>query len=100
MGNNKSFEHRPNDGIALFERAARIVAALLVVLILALGYAFVGTWDYADALTAEAIAKDARGAAATTATLSHPLPYTATVIQSGDGIDTPRVRYYIPKETK
>lgn len=32
--------------------------------------------------------------------MQFPLPYTATVIQSGPGIDKPTIRYYVPKEKK
>jgi hypothetical protein len=32
--------------------------------------------------------------------LSFPLPYAATVTQSGDGIDEPRTRFYIAKSVR
>jgi hypothetical protein len=32
--------------------------------------------------------------------LSFPLPYAATVTQSGDGIDEPRTRFYVSTSTK
>ena len=75
----------------------RIAAALTFLAIL---YVLVGNFDYADDLTAEAIAKEARGAAVTAATLSHPLPYTDTVTQYGDGIKQPRTRFYVPTSAK
>jgi hypothetical protein len=34
------------------------------------------------------------------ALLSHPIPYSATVRQSGDGITEPRIRYYVSTSTK
>lgn len=32
--------------------------------------------------------------------MQFPLPYTATIMQSGPGIKEPKVRYYVPKESK
>jgi tetrahydromethanopterin S-methyltransferase subunit C len=75
----------------------QILAALAFVAVM---LALVGNFDYADALTQEAIAKDARGAAAIVDTLSHPLPYSATVTQSGDGIAEARTRFYISKSVR
>lgn len=56
-----------------------------------------GTWDYASAIDADTAAKERREASIATS-LSFPLPWTATVIQSGHGIQEMRVRYYVPKE--
>lgn len=78
-------------------KTIQILAALAFLAVL---YMLVGNFDYADALTQEAIAKEARGAAATIATFDHPLPYTATITQSGPGIAEPRTRFYVPKERK
>lgn len=32
--------------------------------------------------------------------LFHPLPYTATIRQSGPGISEPKTRLYVPKDAK
>ena len=61
----------------------------------------VGAMDYADALTAEAVEKDARPARVTEHDrhapqryLSLPLDYDATVTQSSPG-EMPRTRFYV-----
>lgn len=75
----------------------RVLAALTFLAVL---FVLVGSFDYADEVLAEAIAKEARGAAVAATTFAHPLPYAATVTQSGDGIDEPRTRYYIPRSAR
>jgi hypothetical protein len=97
MQNKPKVDQRPHDGIYLMEMVARAAAVCLIIV---LAFAMVGTWDYADALIAEATSKEARGAAATVGALSHPLPYAATVTQSGDGIKEPRTRFYVPTSAK
>jgi hypothetical protein len=57
-----------------------------------------GTMDLQDAEIAAAQRREE--AAAARARLSHPLPYTATVTQYGDGIREPRTRYYVPRRAR
>ena len=63
-------------------------------------YIIVGSWDYADALTAEAQAKldrakEIEAAALAILPLSHPIQYDAVVIQSGPGIEKAKPRLYV-----
>lgn len=100
MGKNNTYDAPPQDGIAFMQSAERVVRWSAVAAILTLAFLLVGALDYADALDAEARAKDERAAAiqaeaTPTLPLSFPIPYDATVTQSGYGIDEPRTRFYV-----
>lgn len=99
---------RDTDSFRLIQAGTALKAIAIFGLLAAL-YAMVGTWDHADALTAEAQAKlDRAKAIQSTAEIAadksgcctHPIPWTATVEQSGQGIDQIRTRYYVRKDSK
>lgn len=76
---------------------------VLAFLALAALFALVGTWDFADALTDEAIAKEelALRAAQLADCCAHPLPYTATVRDClPSGRECTRERYYVPRSAR
>lgn len=86
-----------NDSFRLIRpaTAVQIIAALGFIAAL---YALVGTFDYADALTAEAQAKLDRAIAIEAQSilpLTHPIPYDAVVIQTGPGIEKASARLYV-----
>ncbi len=73
-------------------RTIGIVGALLVI-----AWVAVSAIDYADALEAEAIAKEERAIRAA-AELSFPIQYDAKVTQSGPAGNLPRTYYYVRSE--
>jgi hypothetical protein len=99
---------RDTDSFRLIQAGTALKAIAIAVFLAAL-YALAGSFDYADALTAEAQAKLDRAAAIRNAAeiaadksgcCTHPIPWTATVEQSGQGINQVRTRYYVRKDSK
>lgn len=88
---------RDTDSFRLITPATALQAIAAFGFLAAL-YALVGTFDYADQLTAEAQAKLDRAMAIEAQSilpLTHPIPYDAVVIQSGEGIQKPAARLYV-----
>lgn len=100
-----TIDQAPRDGIWLFQRMVQVLAGVTVAtifLVLAVGCG-ASDIDVTAALVAAADARKANVRAedrAAVILLSHPLPYAATVTQSGDGIAEPRTRFYVAKSVK
>jgi hypothetical protein len=95
----------PQDGIAIFQRTVQALALITVVAIGAVLVFGCGASDVevtaaqvaaADEMKARISAPDR----AAVIQLSHPLPYSASITQSGDGIAEPRTRFYIPTSAR
>jgi hypothetical protein len=90
-------------GFLTFMDSAAVRAAYTAVL-LVLAVLMIGAWDYADALEAEARAKEALAARVIEESLaeftavSHPLPYAATMRHcSAAWRECSDIRHYVPK---
>jgi hypothetical protein len=90
-------------GVVTFMDSAAVRGAYIAVL-LVLTLLMVGSWDYADALAAEARAKEELAARVIEESLaeftavSHPLPYAATMRHcSAAWRECSDIRHYVPK---
>jgi hypothetical protein len=90
-------EDKPASCIQIFERT---LLALFFLFAIGAGTVAVLSLDFPHAAPQPAVTGNGSPNEPAVAALSHPLPFTAVVMQSGPGIEKPVPRLYVPRSEK